>query len=154
MRLLPPWFDVDTAADLARLREAVRDGVVARLWLDRPEQHNALSAELVTELTVTLHALANGASGGDGVYTYAGASTFPANSFNASNYWVDVVFSPIIGGPDDFSISASPATVTLQPGAGGRVVGRYAPGSEPYGYIQRAVRALHPFRVRLDQLGR
>jgi methylglutaconyl-CoA hydratase len=39
--------------------EAVRDGAVARLWLDRPEQHNALSAELVTELTVTLHALAN-----------------------------------------------------------------------------------------------
>lgn len=40
-----------------------------------------------------LHALRNGASGGNGVYVY-GASAFPANSYEASNYWVDVIFSP------------------------------------------------------------
>ena len=40
-----------------------------------------------------LRALANGADGGNGVYNYAAASTFPTQSFNASNYWVDVVFS-------------------------------------------------------------
>jgi hypothetical protein len=39
-----------------------------------------------------LHALRDGVSGGNGVYAYAGASTFPSNSFNAANYWVDVVF--------------------------------------------------------------
>lgn len=38
-----------------------------------------------------LHALASGASGGNGVFAY-GAGSFPAGSFNASNYWVDVVF--------------------------------------------------------------
>jgi N,N-dimethylformamidase beta subunit-like protein/uncharacterized protein DUF4082/Big-like domain-containing protein/purple acid phosphatase-like protein len=38
-----------------------------------------------------LHALANGIDGGNGVYRY-GASGFPTQSFNASNYWVDVVF--------------------------------------------------------------
>jgi Domain of unknown function (DUF4082)/Bacterial Ig-like domain/Bacterial Ig domain len=36
-----------------------------------------------------LTALANG-----GVYTYGSASAFPTNSYNGTNYWVDVVFSP------------------------------------------------------------
>jgi hypothetical protein len=39
-----------------------------------------------------LHAPASGAvSGGNGVYLY-GASAFPTNTYNASNYWMDVVF--------------------------------------------------------------
>jgi methylglutaconyl-CoA hydratase len=37
----------------------VREGAVARVWLNRPEQHNALSAELVAELTTSLHSLAH-----------------------------------------------------------------------------------------------
>jgi len=41
-----------------------------------------------------LHALQNGVSGVNGVYAYSSASTFPSNGFNASNYWVDVVFAP------------------------------------------------------------
>ncbi|MDR6862598.1 DUF4082 domain-containing protein [Phycicoccus sp. 3266] len=40
-----------------------------------------------------LHALKDGTSGGNGVYAYAGSSTFPSNTYNSSNYWVDVVFS-------------------------------------------------------------
>jgi hypothetical protein len=40
-----------------------------------------------------LHALRDGVSGGNGVYTY-GASAFPRNSYRSSNYWVDVLFSP------------------------------------------------------------
>jgi hypothetical protein len=31
---------------------------------------------------------------GGGVYTYGSANAFPWNSYNASNYWVDVVYSP------------------------------------------------------------
>jgi hypothetical protein len=31
---------------------------------------------------------------GGGVYAYGSANAFPSNSFNASNYWVDVVYSP------------------------------------------------------------
>jgi hypothetical protein len=38
-----------------------------------------------------LHAVANGTSP-NGVYAY-GASTFPAQTYQASNYWVDVVFT-------------------------------------------------------------
>ncbi len=40
-----------------------------------------------------LHALQAGVSGGNGVFRYGGA-VFPDQSFNSSNYWVDVVFVP------------------------------------------------------------
>jgi hypothetical protein len=39
-----------------------------------------------------LTALSSSASGGNGVYAYGSSSTFPTKSWNASNYWVDVVF--------------------------------------------------------------
>ena len=32
-------------------------------------------------------------SGGNGVYSYGSSSSFPANTYAASNYWVDVVFN-------------------------------------------------------------
>jgi hypothetical protein len=38
-----------------------------------------------------LHALANSVSA-NGVYSYGVSSTFPNQTWNASNYWVDVVF--------------------------------------------------------------
>ncbi len=38
-----------------------------------------------------LHALADGVDGNNGVYKY-GTSGFPTNSYQASNYWVDVIF--------------------------------------------------------------
>src|ERR1035441_1230365 len=40
-----------------------------------------------------LTAVANGISS-NGVYAYAGSSTFPTNSYNATSYWVDVLFAP------------------------------------------------------------
>jgi hypothetical protein len=40
-----------------------------------------------------LHGLRDGVSGGNGVYAY-GAGAFPTQSFNQSNYWVDVLFVP------------------------------------------------------------
>jgi len=39
-----------------------------------------------------LHALQNGVDGGNGVYAYGSATTFPTNTYKATNYWVDVVF--------------------------------------------------------------
>ncbi len=39
-----------------------------------------------------LTALASGSSGGNGVYEYSASSTFPTETFNNNNYWVDVVF--------------------------------------------------------------
>ena len=43
-----------------------------------------------------IHLLQNGVSGGNGVYQYASASVFPSSSFNATNYWVDVVLSTTV----------------------------------------------------------
>jgi hypothetical protein len=40
-----------------------------------------------------LHALAN-ATSPNGVYAYSPSGTFPTNTFNASNYSVDVMFTP------------------------------------------------------------
>ena len=39
-----------------------------------------------------LTALASGTSGGDGLYAYGAGQIFPTDTYNASNYWVDVVF--------------------------------------------------------------
>ncbi len=41
------------------LVEVERQGPLARVWFNRPEVHNALSAELGAELAATLHALAH-----------------------------------------------------------------------------------------------
>ncbi|MCP6759285.1 MAG: DUF4082 domain-containing protein [Fischerella sp. CENA71] len=40
-----------------------------------------------------LHALRDGDSGSNGVYTYSANPAFPTSSYAASNYWVDVLFS-------------------------------------------------------------
>jgi WD40 repeat protein len=55
-----------------------------------------------------LTVLRNGVSGGNGVYAYSTTSTFPDFSFQASNYWVDVVFTNN-SGPD-----TTPPAVTAQ----------------------------------------
>ena len=40
-----------------------------------------------------LHAPASGAVGGNGVYKYGASTVYPANSYNATNYCVDIVFA-------------------------------------------------------------
>jgi methionine-rich copper-binding protein CopC len=40
-----------------------------------------------------LHALSSSASGGNGVYLYSNSPGFPTGTYNATNYWVDVVFT-------------------------------------------------------------
>ncbi len=61
----------------------------------------------------SLHLLQDGVSGGNGVYVYAGASSFPTQSFRSTNYWVDVVFEG--GGAPD----TTPPTVTSTTPASG-----------------------------------
>ena len=60
-----------------------------------------------------LRALADGVEGGNGVFTYASASSFPNQSNKQSNYWVDVSFDPILR-PD-----TKPPTVTAAAPADG-----------------------------------
>jgi len=58
-----------------------------------------------------LHALANGIDGGNGVYRY-GPTGFPTSSFNATNYWVDVVFIT------DLNTNTPPTVTITAPGEG------------------------------------
>ncbi len=39
-----------------------------------------------------LTAPSNSTSAGNGVYAYGGTSSFPKNSYNATNYWIDLIF--------------------------------------------------------------
>jgi phosphodiesterase/alkaline phosphatase D-like protein len=61
-----------------------------------------------------LHAPSSGSSGGNGLYSY-GAGGFPTNTYNAGNYWVDVVYvdgtPPVISGAQA-TAAATSATVT------------------------------------------
>ncbi|WP_259400782.1 DUF4082 domain-containing protein [Microbispora sp. H13382] len=78
-----------------------------------------------------LTALADAASGGNGVYLYTSANAFPNKTFQATNYWVDVLFDP-----DPPQASARKA---LRHGrAGGRT--GLAPAAGPEGERGRAGR--------------
>jgi Domain of unknown function (DUF4082) len=44
-----------------------------------------------------LEALRDGLDGGNGLYQYSSQPTFPGETYNAGNYWVDVVFNPGAG---------------------------------------------------------
>jgi len=53
----------------------------------------------------SLKILGNDVAGGNGVYNYNGG--FPANTYNATNYWVDVIFnSAAEAGPLTFSLTS------------------------------------------------
>jgi hypothetical protein len=62
-----------------------------------------------------LHALANGVSGGNGVYAYGATSSFPNQTWSSANYWVDVVFSATPP-PTLSSIAVTPASLTIGTG--------------------------------------
>jgi Domain of unknown function (DUF4082) len=58
--------------------------------------------------SVPLHALAGASNGGNGVYVFSSATTFPSLSFGNANYWVDVVYRPMTKPTSVFSPSAHP----------------------------------------------
>ncbi|WP_424629793.1 DUF4082 domain-containing protein [Bradyrhizobium sp. SYSU BS000235] len=60
------------------------------------------------------------ASAGDnGLYTYSAGNAFPTSSFGGSNYWVDVLFNPVLGANDapdanddgDYSVTRNMALI-------------------------------------------
>ncbi len=56
--------------------------------------------------------LQSGASGGNGVYAYGAASSFPTSSWNSSNYWVDIVFAAATAD------TTAPTVVSVSPSGG------------------------------------
>ena len=61
-----------------------------------------------------LYLLSDGEAGGNGLYRYGSSSGFPSATYQASNYWVDVVFTTTGAAPD-----TTPPTVTASTPAGG-----------------------------------
>jgi hypothetical protein len=57
--------------------------------------YSVTSAAFATAATVNgpLRALSDAVTN-NGVYAYSSVPTFPSNNFNATNYWVDVLFAP------------------------------------------------------------
>ena len=79
-----------------------------------------------------LHALTNGVSGGNGVYAYGTSSAFPNQTWNAANYWVDVVFQAGSPPPPTLtSIAVTPANSSIFTGASQQftATGTYSDGS-------------------------
>ena len=73
-----------------------------------------------------LLALANGTSG-NGVFAYGTASTFPSGSFNASNYYTDVLFEPA---PPPTGPPSAPTGVSASPATSQALVSWTAPSNE------------------------
>jgi hypothetical protein len=72
-----------------------------------------------------LHALRDGVSGGDGVYTYGNVSNFPSSTYSSTNYWVDVLFSSGSGA----TAPAAPTGVSALAGDSSAVVSWTAPSN-------------------------
>ena len=68
-----------------------------------------------------LHAPASGPSGGNGVYVY-GSTSFPTQTYNSSNYWVDANFSTANTPPD----TTAPTISVTNPTSGQSVAGTTA----------------------------
>jgi Ca2+-binding RTX toxin-like protein len=54
-----------------------------------------------------------GGVGGNGVYAYGAALTYPNNTFGASNYWVDVTFRPLDASANRPPAFTSPTAYTI-----------------------------------------
>jgi len=85
-----------------------------------------------------LTALANGADGGNGVFNYSSASSFPTQTFNAGNYWVDLVFTPNASAPpvannDSYSTTQGQVLTVAAPGVLGNDT---SPGGNPLTVIK------------------
>ena len=62
-----------------------------------------------------IHLLSDAEAGGNGVFAYGGSSTFPTSSWQATNYWVDVIFSTSNTPPPD---TVAPTLVGQTPSSG------------------------------------
>lgn len=64
-----------------------------------------VSNNFFTQTTIQngpLHLLSDGEEGGNGVYAYG--EGFPTETYQASNYWVDVIFKPTPSGSSSLSV--------------------------------------------------
>ena len=87
-----------------------------------------------------LHALRNSNGSLNGLFQNSSTSTFPSNSTNARNYWVDVMFSPRTGAA---TAPAAPTGVTATPGKASASVSWTAPPDGGSAITSYTVTPLH-----------
>ncbi len=89
-----------------------------------PQGHYALTKPGLATAIVNspLTALADGAGGSNGVYTYSASPSFPTSTSGSANYWVDVLFNPTPA-PD----TTPPTVVATTPASGATGVDTAAP---------------------------
>src|SRR5205823_163967 len=77
---------------------AVTAGTTYLISYLTPVGHYAVDQNYFTATvdSSVLHASSSSSSGGNGVYVYTTTAAFPSSSYNASNYYVDVVFNSVI----------------------------------------------------------
>jgi N,N-dimethylformamidase beta subunit-like protein/uncharacterized protein DUF4082/Big-like domain-containing protein len=78
---------------------AVTAGTTYIVSYHAPSGHYAGDASYFASAGVTngpLTALSNAAAGGNGVYVYGAGGVAPTQTYNSTNYWVDVVFSTTV----------------------------------------------------------
>jgi hypothetical protein len=85
------WQQVDFAAPVA-----IQANTTYVASYHANSGHYSVTAPGLTTRAGTgpVHALASGSAGGNGMYAYGAAAAFPQQSYNSSNYWVDVVYTP------------------------------------------------------------
>ncbi|MGE5323156.1 MAG: N,N-dimethylformamidase beta subunit family domain-containing protein, partial [Actinomycetota bacterium] len=91
-----------------------------------------------------MHALADGISGADGVFSYGSTPIFPTSSFGASNYWADVVYLPgssMPGAPP--ALLANPSNLSFtaflsQPAPAAQPINVYNEGTGTLGWTASA----------------
>lgn len=98
---------------------AITAGITYIAACHSPSGDYAYSNPYFTQAVVNgpLRALASGEEGPNGLYIYSSTATFPSNSFQSINYWVDVVFSTTVG-PD----VEPPQVSAVQPANGANAV--------------------------------
>ena len=92
-----------------------------------------------------LTAPSSGATGGNGVYRYGGGGGFPNQTYNSTNYWVDVVMRTTI------TDTVPPAVVNRSPAPGATAVDGKGSNSP---YSAALAKAIENDRVPLEQLFR
>jgi methionine-rich copper-binding protein CopC len=136
---------------------AVTQGVTYVVTYHAPVGRYAVSAGYFTSAGYdggVLEALANGVSGGNGVYRYGAGGVFPTSSNGAANYWVDAVFSnTLVDAAPPVVTTRSPASAATNVDIAGNVTASFsealAPGTLSF-VLRDAGGAIIPASVSYD----
>jgi len=96
---------------------SINPGVTYIVSYHAPGGHYATDDSYFTNTgryNAPLYALRSGVDGPNGLYLY-GPGGFPTQTFNATNYWIDVVFNS----PATSTVSLFPTTTTIETGTAG-----------------------------------